>query len=159
LRVDEQRWRSGRSTPPFRSDWIRQQLSSSPLPYCFAASLAALSFGELPLFQSWRYQVASDRTRRFNIDACAFISFYFRAANQLTSEQRMRTIAAANNRLREEPVGALEKEWIVRQEFLTIDLASFLRSAHQQLVRLSAARALVVEDDQRPAIGPAEGEA
>jgi len=92
------------------------------------------------------YQVASDRTRRFNIDACAFISFYFRAANQLTSEERMRTIAAANTRLREEPVGALEKEWIVRQEFLTIDLAPFLRSAHQQLVRLFAARALVVED-------------
>jgi uncharacterized protein (DUF433 family) len=89
------------------------------------------------------YQIAADRTRRFNVDACAFISFYFRAANQLTSEERMRTIAAANNRLREEPVG--EKEWIVRQEFLTIDLAPFLRSAHQQLVRLSAARALVVE--------------
>jgi hypothetical protein len=30
-----------------------------------------------------------------------------RAANQLTSEQRMRTIATANNRLREEPLGAL----------------------------------------------------
>jgi hypothetical protein len=32
----------------------------------------------------------------------AFISFYFRAANRLTSEERIRTIAAASARLREE---------------------------------------------------------
>jgi len=91
------------------------------------------------------YKVDRDRTRRFSVDACAFISFYFKAANQLTSEERMRTIAAASARLQDEPVSALEKEWIIRQEFLTIDLTPFLRSAHQRLARLSAARALVVE--------------
>jgi uncharacterized protein (DUF433 family) len=92
------------------------------------------------------YKVNRDRTRRFKVDACAFISFYFKAASQLTSEERMRTIAAASVRLQEEPVRALEKEWIIRQEFLTIDLAPFLRSVHQRLARLCAARALVVED-------------
>lgn len=92
------------------------------------------------------YAGGRDRTRRINANACAFISFYFRAANQLTSEERMRTIAAASTRLREKPVSTLEKEWIIRQEFLTIDLAPFLKSVHLQLEKLSAARALVVED-------------
>ncbi len=92
------------------------------------------------------YKVGTDRARRFSVDACAFISFYFRAANQLTSEERVRTIAAASERLREEPVSKLEKEWIIRQDFLAIDLAPFLRSVHQRLEKLAAGRALVVED-------------
>ncbi len=92
------------------------------------------------------YKVGRDRSRRFSADACAFISFYFMSANQLTSEERMRTIAAASKHLREEPSSKLEKEWIIRQGFLSIDLAPFLRSARQRLARLSAARALVVED-------------
>ena len=87
-----------------------------------------------------------DRTRRFNADACAFISFYFRAANRLTSEERMRTIVAASARLCEESGSVLEKEWIIREEFLAIDLAPFLRCVHERLARLTAARALVVED-------------
>ena len=92
------------------------------------------------------YKVSRDRTRWFNVDACAFISFYFKAANQLTSEERMRTIVAASARLHGEVAGVLEKEWTIRQEFLTIDLAPFLRSVHQRLAKLTAARALVVED-------------
>ena len=92
------------------------------------------------------YKVGRDRTRWFDVDACAFISFYFKAANQLTSEERMRTILAASARLPGEVAGVLEKEWIIRGEFLTIDLAPFLRSVHQRLARLTAARALVVED-------------
>jgi uncharacterized protein (DUF433 family) len=92
------------------------------------------------------YKVGRDRSRRFSADACAFISFYFRSANQLTSEERMRTIAAASRRLREEPTSKLEREWIIRQDFLSIDLAPFLRDARQRLARLSTARALVVED-------------
>src|ERR1022692_5160338 len=71
------------------------------------------------------------RARRFYADACAFISFYFRAANRLTSEERMRTIAVASARLREESGSVLEKEWIIREEFLTIDLAPFLRNVHR----------------------------
>jgi uncharacterized protein (DUF433 family) len=58
----------------------------------------------------------------------------------------MRTIAVASARLREESGSVLEKEWIIREEFLTIDLAPFLRSVHERLARLAAAQALVVED-------------
>jgi uncharacterized protein (DUF433 family) len=92
------------------------------------------------------YKVGRDRSRRFSADACAFIAFYFGSANQLTSEERLRTIVVASERLREEPSIKLEKEWIIRQDFLSIDLAPFLRSARQRLARLSAARALIVED-------------
>ena len=60
------------------------------------------------------YKVGRDRTRWFDVDACAFISFYFKAANQLTSEERMRTIVAASARLQGEVAGVLEKEWIIR---------------------------------------------
>lgn len=92
------------------------------------------------------YKIGRDRSRQFVADACTFISFYFRSANQLTSEERVRTITAASKRLEKEPTEKLEKEWIIRQEFLSIDLAPFLRSARRRLARLVAARALVVED-------------
>ena len=91
------------------------------------------------------YKVGRDRTRWFDVDACAFISFYFKAANQLTSEERIDD-SRCRARLPGEVAGVLEKEWIIRGEFLTIDLAPFLRSVHQRLARLTAARALVVED-------------
>jgi uncharacterized protein (DUF433 family) len=92
------------------------------------------------------YRVSPDRTRRLVADACTFISFYFHAAKYLTAEERLRAIAAASPRLREEPVSKLEKEWTIRQEFLTIDLAPFLKRVHQKLAQLGEACALVVED-------------
>jgi uncharacterized protein (DUF433 family) len=58
----------------------------------------------------------------------------------------MRTIAVASQRLGKEPTNDLEREWIIRQDFLAIDLGPFLRSTRQRLARLSAARAFVVED-------------
>jgi uncharacterized protein (DUF433 family) len=94
------------------------------------------------------YRVNPDRTRRLFADACTFISFYFHAAKSLTAEQRRRAIAVASPRLREEPVSKLEKEWTIRQEFLTIDLAPFLKSVRQKLAELGEARALVVEDPE-----------
>lgn len=92
------------------------------------------------------YRVNPDRTRRLFADACTFISFYFHAAKSLTAEERLRAIAAASPRLREESVSKLEKEWTIRQEFLTIDLAPFLKSVHQKLAELGEARAQVIED-------------
>lgn len=92
------------------------------------------------------YRVNPDRTRRLLADACTFISFYFHAAKSLTAEERLRAIAAASPRLREESVSKLEKEWTIRQEFLTIDLAPFLKSVHQKLAELGEARAQVIED-------------
>jgi hypothetical protein len=74
------------------------------------------------------YRINPDRTRRLFADACTFISFYFHAAKSLTADERLRAIAVASPRLRAEPVSTLEKEWTIRQEFLTIDLAPFLKS-------------------------------
>ena len=64
----------------------------------------------------------------------------------MTADERLRAIAVASPRLRAEPVSTLEKEWTIRQEFLTIDLAPFLKGVHQKLAELGEARALVVED-------------
>ena len=94
------------------------------------------------------YRINPDRTRRLFADACTFISFYFHAAKHLTADERLRAIALASPRLREEPISKLEKEWTIRQEFLTIDLAPFLKSVHQKLAELGEARALVVEDPE-----------
>ena len=94
------------------------------------------------------YRVNPDRTRRLLADACTFISFYFHAAKALTAEQRLRAIVAASPKLRAEPASRLEKEWTIRQEFLTIDMAPFLKSVHQKLAELGEARALVVEDPE-----------
>lgn len=94
------------------------------------------------------YRINPDRTRRLFAHACTFISFYFHAAQYLTADERLRAIAVASSRLREEPVSKLEKEWTIRQEFLTIDLAPFLKSVHQKLAELGEARALVVEDPE-----------
>ena len=87
---------------------------------------------------------STESVRSFRVDACALISFYFHAADRLTSEERQRTILAASN---------LSLEWkgrkncLIQDEFLTVNLSSFLKSAHDRLARLSEARDLVVMDE------------
>ncbi len=79
--------------------------------------------------------------------ACTLIAFYFASARHLTSEERLYTIKAAEPRLRRWglfELPALHKEdWTVRDEFLTIDLAPFVKSAAERLGRLAAARNMV----------------
>jgi uncharacterized protein (DUF433 family) len=94
------------------------------------------------------FKVNPDRTRRLMADACIFISFYFHAAKYLTAEERLRAIAVASPRLRQGLASKLEADWTIRQEFLTIDLAPFLKNVHEKLAELGEARALVVEDPQ-----------
>jgi uncharacterized protein (DUF433 family) len=108
------------------------------------------------------YAVARDHTRRLLIDSCVFISFYFESSNRLTAEERARTIATAMP-LRERPewrnflmanrTESLQDDWNdwferlkIREEFLTINLAPFLKRTRERLVRLFAARELVIED-------------
>jgi len=87
---------------------------------------------------------STEPVRSFRVDACALISFYFHAADRLTSEERQRTILAASN---------LSLEWkgrkncLIQDEFLTVNLSSFLKSAHDRLARLCEARDLVVMDE------------
>jgi uncharacterized protein (DUF433 family) len=84
----------------------------------------------------------TDQTRSFTSQACVFISFYFRAANRLTSEERQRTIRIAS-----EPHGG-SRGRLVRDEFLTIDLETFWNDVEESLERLQAARAMVVSDPE-----------
>jgi len=63
------------------------------------------------------YKMGRDRPRLFNADGCAFISFYFQTANQLTSEERMRTISVLSARLSQRSGSPLENKWILHDGF------------------------------------------
>lgn len=100
------------------------------------------------------YVVAKDRTRRLFVDSCVLIAFYFKAADRLTAEGRIKTIADASTRLPSSlakegsRASAWWRKWIVTEDFLTIDLAPFVRSVQEQFSRLQEARSLVVEDPE-----------
>lgn len=80
--------------------------------------------------------------------ACTLISFYFESARRLTSEERLFAIKEASPRLSRSRTftltALLKEDWTVRDGFLTIDLAPFVKSTNEQLDRLAAARAMVV---------------
>lgn len=83
------------------------------------------------------------QARSFTSQACVFISFYFRAANRLTSEERLRAIQLATG----QPIGNRSKK-VVQDAFLTIDLAPFWEDVEKSLKRLRAARDIVVSDPE-----------
>jgi uncharacterized protein (DUF433 family) len=78
--------------------------------------------------------------RSFKGRACALISFYFRAANRLTSEERQKTIARASE--------STPEPQTVQDEFLTIDLTPFHREVAERMGRLQAAQDIVVMDPE-----------
>lgn len=80
------------------------------------------------------------QTRSFKSQACALISFYFRAANRLTSEERQRTITRAS--------ASTPEAQTIQDEFLTIDLAPFHKEVEERLERLRAAQEIVVSDPE-----------
>jgi uncharacterized protein (DUF433 family) len=82
--------------------------------------------------------------RSFKSQACVFISFYFGAADRLTSEERLRTIALAIRHVHDWTASAK----VVRDGFLTVDFAPFWNSVDERLLRLNAARAQVSVDDE-----------
>ncbi|MGH9342199.1 MAG: DUF433 domain-containing protein [Terriglobia bacterium] len=86
----------------------------------------------------------TQEARAFKSHACVFIAFYFGAADRLTSEERQRAITLAS-RYSSNPNSPMR---IVQDEFLTIDLAPFLKSVDERLLRLNAARAQVSVDDE-----------
>jgi uncharacterized protein (DUF433 family) len=91
-----------------------------------------------------------DDGRRVAATACTLISFYFDSARRLTSEERLFAIREAGarlHRLRARSLAALVTEdWTVRDDFLSIDLAPFVRRTNERMDRLAAARAMVVSD-------------
>lgn len=91
-----------------------------------------------------------DDGRRVAATACTLIAFYFDSARRLTSEERLFAIREAGsrlNKLRNRALASLiEEDWTVRDEFLTIDLAPFVRRTKERMERLAAARETVVSD-------------
>jgi uncharacterized protein (DUF433 family) len=85
-----------------------------------------------------QFYTASD-SRSFKSQACVFISYYFRAASRLTSEERQRTIALASESGSTQPL---------KDDFLTIDFTSFRKYVDEGLRRLHAAREGVVADPE-----------
>ncbi len=94
--------------------------------------------------------VSVDDGRRVAVTACTLIAFYFDSAKRLTSEERLFAIREAGSRMHGFRTLALAsligKDWIVRDEFLTIDLAPFVQRTKERMERLDAAREIVVSD-------------
>jgi uncharacterized protein (DUF433 family) len=82
--------------------------------------------------------------RSFKSHACVFIAFYFGAADRLTSEERQRAITLASRNSSD----MKSRTRTIQDEFLTIDLAPFWKGVDERMVRLNAARAQVVEDNE-----------
>jgi len=82
--------------------------------------------------------------RSFKSHACVFIAFYFGAADRLTSEERQRAITLASRN----SFDVKSRTRTIQDEFLTIDLAPFWKGVDERMVRLNAARAQVVEDNE-----------
>jgi uncharacterized protein (DUF433 family) len=95
--------------------------------------------------------VSLDNGRHVRAAACWMISFYFDSAKRLTAEERLNTIRAAEERLLSKHISEwsllLLQDWTVHDEFLTIDLAPFVRRTAERLDELEAARDMVMVSD------------
>ena len=94
-----------------------------------------------------------DDGRHVRVTGCTLIAFYFDTARRLTAaEERLRAIKEAGVRFekwRTVGLAALsEKDWTIRHEFVSIDLAPFVKRTRERMDRLEAARRLVVCDPE-----------
>ena len=96
--------------------------------------------------------VSTEDGRRVAASACPLISFYFDSARRLTAEERLFAINEAGSRLQKFRAfdfdSLIAEDWTVRDDFLTIDFAPFLRDANERMRRLEAARDIVVSDPE-----------
>lgn len=97
----------------------------------------------------------TDEGRHVHFLACFLIDFYFHSASSLTSEKRMLAINEAGSRLNLSAFRRgwtwkvlFERDWTVRDDFLVIDLISFVKRSKEGLGRLIAARDLVTADPE-----------
>lgn len=95
-----------------------------------------------------------DDGRRVAATACTLIAFYFDSAKRLTSDERLFAIREAGVRLRKFHVRAhalvslAKEDWLVRDDFITIDLTPFVKRTEERMGRLLAARGAVVSDPE-----------
>ena len=96
--------------------------------------------------------VSHDDGRRVAFTACMLISFYFESAERLTAKERTCTIHEAGLRLLKfrkfDLEFMVEHDWTVRHDFVTIDLAPFVRRTKERMELLTAAREAVVSDPE-----------
>jgi len=81
--------------------------------------------------------------RRLHVVACPMVDFYFRAAKELTAEERTLVIHRLFDRIE---AGATD--WVIHHSFLVIDLSTFVAEADARHDKLAEARALIVEDPE-----------
>jgi uncharacterized protein (DUF433 family) len=85
--------------------------------------------------------------RRIVPAACFLISFYVDSAERLTPRERRFVINEASARLRRKnvrlPGPPANEDWIVTDDFLAVDLTSFVRSVEERWQRLGRAEDLV----------------
>ena len=88
--------------------------------------------------------------RRVAATACTFISFYFDSAKRLTSQERLSAIREVGVRLHKRRAHTLaslvEEDWTVRDDYLSIDLAPFVKRTKERMDHLTAARDMAVCD-------------
>jgi uncharacterized protein (DUF433 family) len=94
--------------------------------------------------------ISVEHGRHVFATGCSLIAFYFESAKQLTSEQRLWAIGVAGPRLHRPLTMArlLKEDWTLQDDYLTIDLAPFLRKTRDRLARLEAARAMVISSPE-----------
>lgn len=90
-------------------------------------------------------QPSHGRLRQIKASACGFIAFYFRTADRLTAEERLRIIQDLNRRM---SIRSGETDWVVKDDFLIVNVGPFIQGARERAVRLAAARSLVVVDPE-----------
>jgi uncharacterized protein (DUF433 family) len=83
---------------------------------------------------------------------CTLIDFYFSSAHRLTGPERTSIIGTMSKRLDDvrtwPPANLTDKDWLVKDDFLTIDLSPFFKAAKKRMKRLAAARDLVESDPE-----------
>lgn len=93
-----------------------------------------------------------DDGRRVLASGCGLISFYFESAAQLTAAERLFAIRETARRLTSHTSIAasalLAQDWIVRDRYLTIDLAPFIQKSNERLQKLAAALEMIVSDPE-----------
>ncbi len=84
-----------------------------------------------------------DGGRRLHAAACPMAGFYFRAAKELTPDERALVIHQLYAR---QEKSLRPDDWIVHHDFLTVNLEGFVADAQERHAKLAEARKMVVED-------------
>lgn len=95
--------------------------------------------------------VSLDHGRHLHPGACAALSFYYETADRLTATARLNVLRELDKELL--ALGYLAKgiphksDWIIRDDWMTIDVVPFVERAQEALAELAQARDMVTASD------------